>query len=1108
MSENTDSENAFQDLNLELRDIIDARKKQGSGSAEAESSRNIWEAFLGRDLSKDELENAIRGVSPLDKIREIELPSDLRAEEHAHQLKDAITKIIDSPYKFEAALHAVDSLDSSKLKTTLGGARGRFMVGLLSGGLDSEPYQERLAKALMRDDEGLSQEFREIIRDIQDKEKALMPTFTQDEVIGLEKVYKKHHGAKEGQESWGGGMSIEGAATDQVQEFVKIAIVNIHNIPDDDEKTFNRVKQIFSADTDILYAIQVAHGVNTPECVSAQEKWYREIGSIDNIQEYKQKAIEFLGNLGGVLRNPQERHQEDISGKEKKGKKSLKFKIPAFADERVFNRDPTNVRELALWIVASDDAKTWSPEGIYPLFELSTTETEIVTKTVDARTGEVEVQKATFREDNFIRWLRNKMIELHNDNSKDPMSPLQAVGIKTVFSTVNLLEMKYNKQKYFSDAETGRILTGLYDEVINSAFIFGVRRNSNLAYSQVMTSDEKLFEGIVALNSKDEHTTGNNLAGYIQQSDSFNRDQEGVDADNKVGDALLVANQIYRNISDSKRLREILPADSAIFTAEGFKDAIRVLQSENFDAEVTGYGNNIKVEGNRIYYRYPKTGLILEIFDENGILKSDDNLIEFLNIFTTPNPEESTENLLRELVRLSAGRFVGLEDGTSKEHFEIFKRKIEEQEDINIDELPTEKRKYKIKQVLGDYRKLSRINLEWAEINSWVEQRWSGAAARNDTGYRGYDAWTKMYAQYYRERQSQPGTSGPIGNPKDIQIFKMLSPDMWLSLRTESGQVAQEIFDEIHDINKRLYSLSGQLTLEEEQTRQELIRQKENAHNRLRFQRGAQLDWASNGVKRQSEVWHAMLNTEDLGFDKLVTRDVWGVIKYNRSEFEKVVKDGFIKIRRYAFKSNNAMNYGAMTRFRERVRIDRNPDGSIKKEHFEFKDKFLADAMFGDVVMKSLREGWYGGDLKFEDGDEKGEKRERSTKNATFQEYLNSDNARDRLLKNMCRAGLAAQLMAHRSRTGTGERWNPTMIKKFYASLRSMPQFIEDPETGEEISIPGSQFFSKEDIEWIKEYTGTTDSSLFLEDSLSASAEMASMLPEIFGIFFSSVVSS
>jgi hypothetical protein len=873
------------------------------------------------------------------------------------------------------------------------------------------------------------------------------------------------------------------------------------DLPGDKDDKFSALRQRVSADENVERALAAIYSTNPLRATDLQKNW-EEITNTTDFIAYRSKITDFLQDLKANFiayieppENMTEQQKENLTRslleQGETTKKGIRFKIGEWMKQdsgvdvkELIGREPQNIKELAYWIMMTDDASIWSPEGPLPLVELVRTGR----RRMNPATGAFEDEmRGEFRKDNFVLWLRNKMIEHHNDNSNDPVSFLQQVAIQTLYRPVSILEMKYNKQRYFADPDTGIVDGNLYGEIINEAWLFGVRRNNNLVYIQSMNSDEDLFKQLVGLNAKNEHTTGTNLVDYMSMASNF-----GNEGDNILGDALLTANLIYRNLSDIENLRRLLPEDSALFSVESFKKAVRVINEKGFDEEVTGHGN-LYIDGNRIYTVNPKTKIITEIFNSEGV-RADDNLIKFLDIFVTPNSDETNEQVVRELVKQTVAHMLNLDDGTTKEGYEKFKEKMPEA-------------------TISQYRKLARINLEFAETNSWVEQRWNGQAARNDTGYRGYDAWTKMFAQYYRERQSGPNTNGPIGNPHDIQIFKLLSPDMWLSLRTESGQTAQEIFERIHDLNLKLYSLPEKgLTEEQEANKTVWEKQKKEVYNKLRFPRNTQFDWAANGIKRQAEVWHSVMNTEDLGFDKLVTRNNWGVLKYSRAEFEKVVKDGFIKMRRYAFKSNNAINYGAMTRSRQRVKIDWNPDGTIKSEDFAYKDMTVADAMFGDIVMKSVREGWYRGkgdeQLKFKYADEDGKSVTKNRDNASFQEYLNSDEARDTLLKHVSRAGLAAQLKAHRSRMGTGERWNPEMVRKFYESLRSMPQYIQDPETGREISIPQSQFFSLEDIKWIKEQTGTSDAALLMEDARAVGWDMMAGIPEMFSVFFKGLLAA
>jgi hypothetical protein len=345
---------------------------------------------------------------------------------------------------------------------------------------------------------------------------------------------------------------------------------------------------------------------------------------------------------------------------------------------------------------------------------------------------------------------------------------------------------------------------------------------------------------------------------YVRGYDENGKERK---RDTKVGDAILMANALYRNISDIERLRQLLPSDSPLFTREGWEDAVRVITGVGKWEKVTEYGE-MRFDEKKVYVIDPATKQEQVIFDENGKI-NEANFIKYLNFYVSPTSLQTNIAHVRELVKLSIAKEIGLEDGLS---YPPTKEEWEEEEKLAKDE----KRSISIR----SRRNIKRINLEFAEINSFVEQRWNGAAARSDTVVRGYDAWTKMFAQRYRERQSGTDTMGPIGNPKDIPILKQLAPDMWLALKTESGEVAQEVFEKILAIIPELYKNAK---TDEERERVQEMRNK--IMSTLRFPAGAQLDWASNQVMRAANVWHAMLDTEDLGFNKLVTRNVWGVLQ-------------------------------------------------------------------------------------------------------------------------------------------------------------------------------------------------------------------------------------
>lgn len=1102
------------ELSQDVSAIVELRKKQGLSAEEAQASRVIFENAFGRKLTEAEFQRIISGRQRTPRTREEQV--------FETQMK-TLELLASNPNRFSAFSSALEQQTPETIKQALSGKGGKLVLGVLLGDIaEREKYFTQLDEFLKKEPKSFVQSLPSLAAEIKREEESMKVKTDPESVKRQKEQFQKE--ASEKKNKWA-DVEISGGADAQfhLDELKEM----IDSVPEENNEIFFS-KKYEIVDNDIIdLRLGEIYGDNKEAMIRARQEW-NALREINDPEEFKRRAsalFDKLKNQKPVGKSPEEEEKEKREAKGKAGElertgrvegRGRSFNIrgieeildniaPGESRKEFLGREPKNIRELAVWIMASDDIKTWGPDGVYPIFTLS--------EEIDPNT---EKKKVNFHENNLIRWLRNKSLEHHNDNPNDPMSPLTSVSIETLYRSVNLLQMKYNKQKYFSD-ENGNLLTNLADEVVNEAWLFGVRRNKDLAYKQIMTNDSKLFEAIVEMSAKNEHTSGGTLSWFLKQGEDFS-DSEGGSKDNRVGDAILAANQIYRNLSDIEKLRQIIPTDSPLFTVEGFKNASRILNGEDFDTDTKGYGNLI-IEGNRVYFKDPRTKIHTEIFKPDGQLVSNSNLIKFLNFFPEANPQETNESFVRELVRQSIAKIVKFDDGTSREEYESFVANANEKEGVEEDSLSNDEKRKRREKLMKEYRKVKRINLEWAEVNSWVEQRWSGAAARNDTGYRGYDAWTKMYAQYYRERQSGNRTAGPIGNPHDLQIFRMMSPDMWLALRTESGESVNEVFEEIHSLNLRYYGYP-----EGSAERKSIEEEKKEAYGKLKFPRWTELDWAANGIKRQSEVWHNILETEDLKFNELAKLDSWGVLRYDRQKFEEVVKDDFIKKRRYAFSSNNAMNYGALTRMRVRD-VVRNDKGEIvKDEHgnpkvdFVFKDMYMAEAMFGEVVIDSIRQDWFNGKLEYVSADGNGKAVTRKAakegeefdpeKHGTFQGYLNSAVARERILKNICRAGIAAQIKAHRERGGTTERWDAEVIRKLYHSLHSMPEYQEDPLTGEEKKLDHSQFFSEEDIKWIRSQTNTSRAQLLWEDTYHAGWDAASeAVPDILKMFYKDIIS-
>ncbi len=749
--------------------------------------------------------------------------------------------------------------------------------------------------------------------------------------------------------------------------------------------------------------------------------------------------------------------------------------------------EPLNIQDLAEWIIQNDSTVLWGRDGKYPLLKTRKDRYGKPVPDVDGagrpRTlpnGEI-LYEEELDQGNFLKWVRSRAIELHNDNPTDPMSPLTAVAIETSFKNVPLIQMKYQKQKYFADRYSGQLYQGLMDQVINEAWLFGVSRNADLAYRSVMHQDEELPKVIAQIHAKNEFTRSSNLQDYMSMPSEIIRREvkEGNEVyllneekDSLVGDAFRFSNSIYRNISNIDWLKHHLWEGAPIMSREGFKNAIRIKEDLPKGAPVSD-DHPLMLILNK------ETGEKRPIFDKNGNA-IEKNLLEYLNIWDAQTFDESKFNLVRELVRLTIAQKFGLDTGLDKytmEDFELINSMHADRADLPEDDrkLRAAKRQKAIDERIFE-RKHIRINAEWAELNSHIMMRWSGMAALNDITKKGFDAFAKLAQEQYLIRQSGTGTSGPIGNPEVIGIFKNLGLDMFLAIKTESGKTPYQIFEDVEKIDNQIILNQNNTSLSESQREEQenLLKQQRDAMMKeLRFGQNTQLDYASNHISRAFQIYHSMTSSETLGLDRIVTKTGLEGVKYNRAEFEAQIKDKFIKQMRYAYKSNSALDYGVMMRALD-------VPETLKTRNWTYKEVTVAEYMFSEEVIGDIRADAYKG--KYTGKRQNPETGKWEDRKLSFEEYLSTAEARDKIVKNLARARIAGELRDRRYRFGTQERWNITMVERFVEALETLEAYEMDPENPGQERPTGKTFFTHEDMEWIREHSNTNLSRMLRED--------------------------
>ncbi len=669
---------------------------------------------------------------------------------------------------------------------------------------------------------------------------------------------------------------------------------------------------------------------------------------------------------------------------------------------------PKSIQALCRWIIEKEGAQ-WGPGGVNELID-----------------GE-----NNFKQENFLKWVRERMLFFHGFSPDDELNLLGQIGVETEFRTIGLGTMISNKNQYFRDENridpaTGRpyIYDEFIEEVVNEVFLFNQSRNYDANYRFTMWSDKDLPGLLSKIHQRSVFTTSDQMKKIFKLSADYTEDEAA--RDTKVGDSIRMAYEVYYSMSDLEELKEVLGEDSLFFTRKGFEDAYRLSQNKSADEPIPQnysdlFDSLFDASGKPIPH---------DRKDENG--NNIEGFMSFINLFNETGKLQSTVSLVREAVRLAISERYGLENGLNDS---------------------------------GEARSVRRKNLEYAELWAYSMARWTGAGARNDTGAIGYDAQTKFQRfQEYRLRQARAVRGGAFGNEYDLPVIKDLTLDFFngIFVEKEVGEARDftpfEIFKQLDGIDKQIAAVRrnrGDNDLNEAEKGQilQLLQTKEEAYNRFKFKQFTQLDYASNHINRAYQVFEWLTGANEIQIDQIVKHEPFRGLVFDRAKFEEQVKENFIKPIRYAFNTYSNIDYSKKMRVQDRK-------ASREQKRPVYKEVTMAEAMFGPAVL----EDFY--------------KKDENGKRVIDEEKLRKD--RGLLYKRVIRSILAAHIKSHRERFSGYSKMDWAQMEKFYEALESIREIeIADDEEG---LTAKEGFFTEEDIKWMRKASGTGKLRMLLTD--------------------------
>jgi len=639
----------------------------------------------------------------------------------------------------------------------------------------------------------------------------------------------------------------------------------------------------------------------------------------------------------------------------------------------------------------------------------------------------------------FMRWLRNRMIEQHESDVDNEVDMFQRIYIIGGARTTSIQEMIFN-EGMFRDGN-GEILRKLKEKVYMELWLFNTSRDVDAIYRKIMGNDLKLPETLEAIYARNTFTKEGTLGTiFTAPNASANKDidfedDESTTENQGTGQAIRRALTTYYHAADPEMLEKIAGLDSAYFNNERFIELFVI-------KELAREENNIK-------NKYPES----EWKKQRKEVKKNAESAAIKKIRKTKQFFEDTDK----------GEGTGkLKEGKLKDYvLEINPYNLATKDTELINEVQERMRLF----IMDSSQNEGGIGLDYdeakyAEIFAFSMTRWSGVAAKNDTGYVGFDSWTKVLElDRYRQRQAESNRAGIVGNIFTFGGLKRLGVDFFVGVKDTNGKSILEIIQggEGLDINlQRNIDLDKQLT----------------------FGNLAMSYFGRDHVGRTFQMLQDVVENHEWGIDKIAAIDQWGRSVYDikaKIEFQ----DNLLKRFRYAYSTWSGTDYSNKIRTR-----DKNGDWYTAdvSEHLWGK-QIIYDFVNGkDRDGKVRRHRVDTVEEIVEDNKVIGEKK--VGKHIQSDGEVIEEQKREFWRRPMMYA-IAAEIKAHREYGSGYTRYKLAQIEKIYEFLKNFSGEVEADEGDLSNTKVGKKFFSDEDINWIRIASDTTKGWLYFSEATS-----------------------
>lgn len=777
--------------------------------------------------------------------------------------------------------------------------------------------------------------------------------------------------------------------------------------------------------------------------------------------------------------------------------------IDEFKDEsyqEYMSKRPRNLDELA-WNIAMSKSQEFGLNGKFPVLKMQIEKDE---------NGKVKKGKYVVNYANFVRWMYWQINEWYNIDTDEVTNYFEKVKIiKDQFTSIDLGTILYEHTNFFTDEEN-QYHSELYKNIFLIPWTLMFIRTYDLQYQEAMSSGRpelaQKIDQMFFLNKLTRKTFQKSMMYYLS---TMPVDLAAEKSDTKMGAAWMKMFLAYYNIADLEGLKQVFGEDNDFFKRDKWMELITAFGKDRAgESGMPSIGNILgrKAKNFEDAFTNKKDG---KIYNE---IQNRDAFLSFINPFGTglKTPPGADEVVRRALRRAVADTLVSNQGNVNREKF----------------------KKTELNDTVDGYV-LDEQSMGVVELIAQSLTRFTGAAARADfPALAAYDNATVLYnTEAYRRKMATKARGGSTGNPYTIPQFKRLVVPFLEGITVDSQEVEYKVWDEkkkemvIKKRYKTPLEIMNELVaqhsndeerrkeivekfnevrkkLEKDPNNEELQRQMNALRNtykqfeenetinyktvaeQISFDENAMRDYSKNHFSNGVKLYDQLFSGQEIDFEKFTVYDslVRGV-SFKRVEFQKEIKENFLKPLRYLYQTYDSINMNMMVR--APVFLGRENDS----DKWEFREMPLGEAIFGyqilnipefrmevEHIKQKDPEMWT---AMVKDGYKKKGKYIKGPDGKFVIDYDKVQENKVLAYKQWALMKIGADLWSHISRHSTDPAFNMHHFMSIIEAIESIAGEIDGSDEEMTDTRMVASYFSEEQMKWLKKISRTTGSQLF-----------------------------